>query len=188
MPFRNKLTKEDQKNIEKWLEEGVKLREIVKRVDNKVSCQRIQQIAEKLDIRPALIRKEKIEKERNDLMFAKWGPQWQDKEWRKSAIYQAMREKFFNKKKNSHKHEFSIDFGDLSFPTHCPILNIELDYFNEIRSENSPSFDRIDPSKGYIKGNVAIVSWRANRIKNNGTAEEHRKIADFMQQFSSGSS
>jgi hypothetical protein len=39
------------------------------------------------------------------------------------------------------------------------------------------SFDRIDPTKGYIKGNVQIVSQRANRIKSNSTLEEFEEMA-----------
>jgi hypothetical protein len=93
-----------------------------------------------------------------------------------------MREKYRLKKANANRSgkEFTIAFGELDFPTHCPILGIELDYFSEGRQENSPSFDRFDPSKGYVSGNVAVVSWRANRIKNDGTADEHQKIADWM--------
>jgi hypothetical protein len=32
-----------------------------------------------------------------------------------------------------------------------------------------------------VKGNVEVMSWRANRIKNNGTPEEHRKIANYLE-------
>ena len=39
---------------------------------------------------------------------------------------------------------------------------------------------RINPSLGYIKGNVQILSNRANRLKNNATASELSLIADFM--------
>lgn len=80
-------------------------------------------------------------------------------------------------------HVFELTWDDLKWPTHCPILGIELDYFGESgqRSNHSISFDRLDPSQGYIPGNVYIVSWRANRIKNDGTAEEHRRIADWME-------
>jgi hypothetical protein len=46
--------------------------------------------------------------------------------------------------------------------------------------DTSPSLDKINPELGYVPGNVAIISYRANRIKNNGTAEEHRLIADWM--------
>lgn len=69
----------------------------------------------------------------------------------------------------------------LDLPDVCPILGLELDYtFGKgTRNECSPSIDRIDSNKGYEIGNCIVVSWRANRIKNDGTPEEHRKIAEF---------
>ncbi len=97
-------------------------------------------------------------------------------------LYLAKRSKYQAKKYNAKRagYEFELEFGDIEFPTHCPILGIELDYFAETRQENSVSFDKVDPSKGYTRGNVIILSWRANRIKNDGTAEEHRQIADYL--------
>jgi hypothetical protein len=45
---------------------------------------------------------------------------------------------------------------------------------------NSPTLDRILPELGYVKGNVAFLSYRANRIKDNGTMQEHYNIADWI--------
>ena len=100
-----------------------------------------------------------------------------------SDLYQAQRQKFRAKHANAKRvgWEWTIQFGDLIWPTHCPILGMELDYFAAGRQENSPSFDQIDSGKGYVNGNVQIISWRANRIKNDGTAEEHRKIAEYLE-------
>jgi hypothetical protein len=67
----------------------------------------------------------------------------------------------------------------------CPILGIELSWCIQSKTvtDNSPSLDRVIPHKGYIVGNVVWISSKANRIKNNGTMEEHRQIADFMERF-----
>jgi len=91
---------------------------------------------------------------------------------------------YFTRKKQNTKHgkwEFSITMSDLEWPTHCPILGLELDWFAEYRQENSPSIDRINSREGYIPGNVQLVSWRANRIKNDGSANEHRLIAEYLE-------
>jgi len=48
------------------------------------------------------------------------------------------------------------------------------------KSDCLPTVDRIDSSKPYEIGNIAIISWKANIIKNSGTAEEHRRIADWI--------
>lgn len=45
---------------------------------------------------------------------------------------------------------------------------------------DSPTLDRILPELGYIKSNVAFLSYRANRIKDNGTMQEHYDIADWI--------
>jgi hypothetical protein len=45
---------------------------------------------------------------------------------------------------------------------------------------NGPQLDRIIPELGYVIGNVAFISNRANRIKDNGTMQEHYDIADWI--------
>lgn len=97
-------------------------------------------------------------------------------------LYQIKRYKFSMKKANAKRNgiEFTILFGDCEWPTHCPILGIELDYFANGKQENSPSMDRINSCFGYIPGNVHVISWRANRIKNDGSPEEHQKIATYL--------
>jgi len=77
--------------------------------------------------------------------------------------------------------EYDIAFEGLSFPTHCPALGIELDYkVGKGRPmDNSPSFDRVDNDRGYVKGNVIVVSQLANRIKTSATPEQLRRVADF---------
>ena len=183
MPYKTRLTKEDHELIKEMALRGEKLEVIAKSLSVTVSRQRIKQITLKLGIDSFGIRREQKEIELHDKMFKKWGANWKDKTTRKDYIYQEMRAKFRAKKANAIRTgvEFTINFGDLEFPTHCPVLGIELDYFANGRAENAVSFDRLNSSKGYIPGNVAIISWRANRIKNNGSAEEHQKIADFMR-------
>lgn len=67
---------------------------------------------------------------------------------------------------------------DAEFASHCQIFpKIALDWScnrgNGPRAlPNSPSIDRIDPTRGYVKGNIWIVCHRANAIKSNATHEE----------------
>jgi hypothetical protein len=75
--------------------------------------------------------------------------------------------------------EFSIDVSSLVLPTHCPVLGLELFITGEGRTDHSPTLDRIDNKRGYIPGNVVVVSWRANRLKNDATLDEIRKLAAF---------
>lgn len=183
MVFRTNLTTQDHELIKTLALQGEKLDNIAKQLSVKVSRQRIKQLTQKYGIDSFKIRQETLQKEHNAKMFKKWGPDWDKKEFRKSLIYQTMRTKFRQKKANAVREgkTFTIDFGELEFPTHCPVLGIELDYFNDKRAENSVSFDQIIPGKGYISGNVIIMSWRANRIKNDGTLQEHQQIVNFMR-------
>ena len=45
---------------------------------------------------------------------------------------------------------------------------------------NGPTLDRIEPELGYVEGNVAFISSRANRLKDDGTMQEHYDIADWI--------
>lgn len=59
---------------------------------------------------------------------------------------------------------FNLVEADLSVPEYCPVLGIPLQPALKGLSSNTPTVDRIIPEKGYVKGNVAVVSWRANRL------------------------
>jgi hypothetical protein len=165
--------KQEKENLLNFIHEGTPLAKIGEHYG--VSRQRIKQVLGRLkvDLRPIDVRhlKHKTRLERF------WGTD------RGSELWQQQRAKFRAKRVAALNNnvEFSIQFGDIVWPTHCPILGLELDYFAEKRQENSCSFDRIDSNRGYVVGNVFICSWRANRIKNDGTANEHRLIAEYIE-------
>lgn len=77
--------------------------------------------------------------------------------------------------------EFDLLVDDISWPSVCPVLGISLTYNGQDGHKDSrASLDRRNPSLGYTKDNVRIISMRANRIKSDATAEELRKILDYM--------
>ena len=71
---------------------------------------------------------------------------------------------------------FDLELEDIKIPDICPLLGIKLSVGRGGHKPNSPTVDRIVPSKGYIKGNVWVISHRANTIKNNSTIEEFTLI------------
>lgn len=77
--------------------------------------------------------------------------------------------------------EFSIERSDLPeiMPQTCAVLGVSLRLDGPNNDDYAPSLDRIDNSRGYIPGNVAFVSRRANRLKGDATQEELQKLADF---------
>jgi len=80
--------------------------------------------------------------------------------------------------------EFTLEMSDLlPLPEICPVLGIKLNYvvLSGRPENNSPSIDRLNNAIGYLHGNVRVISNRANRLKSDGTAEEHQKIVDYMK-------
>ena len=77
---------------------------------------------------------------------------------------------------------FKLTIEDIpEIPDTCPILGIDLFRSYLVPSDNSPSLDLIDPSKGYVPGNVAIISWRANKLRSNATKEELLKVIEWVE-------
>lgn len=79
--------------------------------------------------------------------------------------------------------EFSLEIDDLDIPEFCPVFGTRLDNSSKAPSminTTSPSIDRIDPSKGYVKGNIRIICARANSLKGNASADETMAIAQYV--------
>lgn len=69
--------------------------------------------------------------------------------------------------------EFSINRSDISIPDKCPIYGIPLiASIGHGPTLNSPTLDRVDPTKGYVKDNVRVISHKANAKKQNNTIED----------------
>jgi len=83
------------------------------------------------------------------------------------------------------KYKFNIEVSDINIPTMCPILDIPiLRVYTEGKkagpTPNSPSLDRIDNTKGYVKGNVQVISHLANTMKASASPEELVKFAKWI--------
>lgn len=81
--------------------------------------------------------------------------------------------------------DFNLTLEDIIIPDLCPVFGLPFnkkssDYFS---NSMGPSIDRINPDIGYIKGNIVIVSCRANSIKNNATINELIQVAEFYKKF-----
>jgi len=103
------------------------------------------------------------------------------KKWYKKNPEKAL---FFSAKRRAEVNglEFNIDLLDIVIPDFCPVFNVKLDKYKECNNKlNSPSLDRIDPSLGYVKGNIQVISWRANWLKNNGSLAEFEAIVEYLK-------
>lgn len=109
--------------------------------------------------------------------FRERGAGKSEADWKMTNMYWSAR-----KRSKTKGRFFDIELKDVFdlYVEKCPVFDIELCWKPDGTKralENSPSLDRIDSSKGYVKGNIWIISWKANRIKSDGSAEDHMAIA-----------
>lgn len=83
---------------------------------------------------------------------------------------------------NKNNIPFDLTINDIAIPELCPVLGIK------IRTEPSglkyptddcAEVDRLIPDLGYIKGNIIIVSRKANRLRSNATVADLLAVANF---------
>ena len=77
---------------------------------------------------------------------------------------------------------FDLTIEDLEVPEKCPILGLELKVGGDSSRDISPSLDRIVPELGYVKGNIRVISLRANRLKSDASIEELEAILKYMKE------
>lgn len=82
------------------------------------------------------------------------------------------------KKKNI---PFNITIEDFVLPEKCPLLEIPLTVGYGSSQENSYSLDKIIPELGYVKGNVWVISNKANMIKNNASLNELQLLVKNLE-------
>lgn len=103
---------------------------------------------------------------------------WYEKN--KERVFKNIENSFERKLLNSSRRNakvknvpFNLDLTDIIIPDCCKYLGCKL-----TRTQGSgkvptnASLDRIVPSKGYVKGNVQVISLRANRMKQDASEEE----------------
>lgn len=76
---------------------------------------------------------------------------------------------------------FDISPEDVDIPDVCPVFGTPLVWTNKLGND-TPSLDRRVPANGYVKGNVAFISMRANRIKSDATVEDLEQILKWMKE------
>jgi hypothetical protein len=76
--------------------------------------------------------------------------------------------------------DFDIEVSDIIIPQFCPLLNIPIIHITGTgkRRPDSPSLDRLDNSLGYVKGNILVVSWRANKLKADAEFQELQRLVN----------
>lgn len=77
---------------------------------------------------------------------------------------------------------FDIEVTDIVIPEYCPLLGVKICLTNTVAGglNDSPSLDRVDTTKGYIKGNIWVISNKANTMKNDASPEMLVKFCRHM--------
>jgi hypothetical protein len=79
--------------------------------------------------------------------------------------------------------EFNLELSDVVIPKVCPVLKIPLSAGSSSGGPRgcSPSLDRVDNTKGYIKGNVQVMSHKANTMKHCANNNELILFANWIK-------
>jgi hypothetical protein len=78
---------------------------------------------------------------------------------------------------------FDISPDDIVIPTHCPVFGKKFVLGQGKHYPWAPSLDRIIPKLGYVKGNIAVISHRANVLKGNASVEELEMLANWLKRI-----
>lgn len=80
---------------------------------------------------------------------------------------------------------FNIELDDIVIPEKCPVLGVPFTFEPDPTRKNKfdflPSIDRLKPELGYVKGNINVMSARANRFKNDSTPEELKLVSEWLE-------
>jgi len=60
---------------------------------------------------------------------------------------------------------FNLNLDDIVIGETCPLLGIKLYSGKNTIQPNSPTLDKAVPELGYVKGNVWVISQKANQMK-----------------------
>lgn len=102
---------------------------------------------------------------------------------RLKALFYSLKSKA---KKKGIRFEITYEDVEALMVSHCPVLGIPL-FFSDTGqpTDNTPSVDKIIPDKGYVKGNIIVVSMRANVLKRDATVNEMIRLAGYYSSLPS---
>lgn len=86
-----------------------------------------------------------------------------------------------HERKHNYKSDVTRSYLKKLIVKDCPALGCELIYGHTGgRTPNLATIDKIDPLKGYVRGNIQILSDLANVMKSNATRKELVLFAEWV--------
>lgn len=105
-------------------------------------------------------------RDKNRMRTQKWNDENPEK-----YLFKAARDRA--KKKNL---DFDLKLSDIVIPEFCPILRVRFEKYTDYAA----SVDRIDSTKGYVSGNIQVISKKANLMKSNASQDDLKCFADWV--------
>jgi hypothetical protein len=102
--------------------------------------------------------------------------------WNKKRVKENM---FYHARQRAKRNGiiFTLSLDDFEIPVKCPILGIRLKAGKRMPHAFSPTLDRVIPKLGYIKGNVQVISHRANRLKGDASLKELKLLVSYVRRL-----
>ena len=109
-----------------------------------------------------------ISKENRKIWVKEWKMEYHKQNPKKKLLWAARR------RAKDKGLDFNITEEDIIIPEYCPYLGIKLEHNARRGTDraNVLSLDRVNPKLGYVKGNIEVISHKANTMKNNATVSE----------------
>jgi len=115
-----------------------------------------------------------VEEQVANLSYEHWVSEYIDN-------YQDVKDRlFYGARHRARKHsiEFDITRLDFDIPKVCPLRLVPFNVGRGQHTDDSPTLDRKDPRLGYVKGNVWVISHKANRLKGDFTPNELKTFCE----------
>lgn len=108
-------------------------------------------------------------------------------QWRRCKFLNPRAYMLKQAKKRAKKEGIPCDLmeEDIPIPKYCPVFPwIALQFAEHRSTNNSPSLDKVIPERGYVKGNVRVISNKANRLKCNCSLYELELLVKYVKENS----
>lgn len=86
-----------------------------------------------------------------------------------------------NRKRGGGKIDFTWEYLEQLWTGKCAISGIDISFDLGYNDDSYPQIDKIDPKKGYVKGNIAWVSRRCNRLKQDGDIDTVKSLLKYLK-------
>ena len=118
------------------------------------------------------------QRERRNKTIAKWGRAHPKQSWVIAANSRAKRRAI----RADVEYNLSTEYLAAVTEDKCPVFDTPFVFRGMgVTYDASPSLDRLDPKAGYVKGNVIVISLKANRIKSAYTSDDVFKVAFWLK-------